>query len=93
MVPIRWPHTVEWAVADNTTVCKIACTIAQRAIFPRTSESAHRNSIPAAKILKIPLTVIGCTDFRIADGIKGLSKGGRRIRGIRVEDRGVENVI
>jgi hypothetical protein len=93
MIPIRWPHTVEWAVADDTAVCKFACTIVQRVGFPRTPESTHRNSVPAAKTLKIPLTVIGCTGFRIADGIKGLSKGGRRIHRIRVEDRGVENVI
>lgn len=93
MVPIRWPYTVEWAVANNTAVCKIACTIAHRAVFSRTSESTHRNSIPAAEILKIAFTVIGCTSFRITDGITRLSRGGRRIHGIRVKDRGVENVI
>ncbi len=94
MVPIRRPYTVKWAVTNNTAKCKFACcTIAQWAVFSRTSESTHRNSVPAAKTLKILLTVIGRTGFRIADGIMELSQDGRRIHGIRVEDRGVKNVI
>jgi len=36
---------------------------------------------------------IGCANFRIADTIIQLPKGSRRIDWIRVEDRGVENVI
>ena len=93
MVPIRWPHSVKWAIANNAAECKFACTIAQRAVFPRTSESTHRNSIPATKTLKIALTVIGCTGFRIADGITELHKGGGYIHSIGVEYRCVENVI
>src|SRR6266852_2983137 len=93
MVPIRRPHTIEWAITDNTAVCKFACTIAQRAVSSRTAESTHRNSVPAAKTLKIALTVIGRTGFRIAGSIMGLFEGGRRIRRVRVEDGSVENVI
>jgi len=92
MVPIRRPHTVEWAVTNNTAVYKFA-TIVQRVVFSRTAESTHRNSVPAAKILKIALTVIGRTGFRIAGSISGLFEGGRRIHGVRVEDRSVENII
>jgi hypothetical protein len=36
---------------------------------------------------------IGCANFRIAGVIIELSKGRRRVDWIRVEDRGVENVI
>jgi hypothetical protein len=36
---------------------------------------------------------IGCAKFRIVDSIIQLSKGSSRIDWIRVEDRGVENVI
>ena len=93
MVPIRRPHTVERAITNNTAVCKFACTIAQRAVFSRTAESTHRNSVPAAKTLKIALTVLGRTCFRITDSITGLLEGGRRIHRVRVEDRSVENVI
>jgi hypothetical protein len=93
MVPIRRPHTIEWAITDNTAVCKFACTIAQRAVFSRTAESTHRNSVPAAKTLKIALTVIGRTGFRIANSITGLFEGGRHVHRVRVEDRSVENVI
>jgi hypothetical protein len=93
MVPIRRPHTVEWAITNNAPVCKFACTIAQREVFSRTAESTHRNSVPAAKTLKIALSVIGRTGFRIAGSITGLFEGGRRIHRVRVEDRSVENVI
>ena len=93
MIPIRRPHTVEWAITNNTTVCKFARTITQRAVFSRTAESTHRNSVPAAKVLKVALTVIGRTGFRIAGCITGLFEGGRRIHRVRVEDRSVENVI
>jgi hypothetical protein len=93
MVPIRRPHTVEWAITDNTAVRKFACTIAQWVVFSRTAESTHRNSVPAAKTLEIALTVIGRTGFRIAGSIMGLFEGGKRIRRVRVEDGSVENVI
>ena len=92
MVPIRRPHTAEWAITNNTAVCKFACTITQRAVFSRAAESTHRNSVPPAKTLKIALTVIRRTGFRIADSITGLFGGGR-IHRVRVEDRSVEDVI
>src|SRR6267154_4756556 len=79
MVPIRRPHTVEWAITNNTAVCKFACAVAQGEIFSRTAESTHRNSVPAAETLKIALTVIGRTCFRIGDSITGLFEGERRI--------------
>lgn len=93
MTLIRWPHTVERAVTNDTAVGQFAGTIAQRTIFPRASESAHWDSVPATKTLKMALPVISYAGFGIVDGIKGLFKGGRRIDWIRVEDRSVENVI
>lgn len=93
MVPIRRPHAVEWAITNDTAVCKFACTITQREVFSRTAESSHRNSVPAAKVLEIALTVIGRTCFRIAGSIMGLFEDGRRVHRVRVEDRSVKNVI
>lgn len=93
MVLARWPHTVEWAVADDTAVWEFALTVAQGKVFPRTSESTHGDSIPATKTLKMAFAVIGRAGFKIVDSIRGFPKSCRRIDWIRVEDGRVENVI
>ena len=93
MAFIRWPHAVEWTIANNTDVWEFSWTVAQRTVFPRTSESTHGDSVPTTKTLEVALPVIGYIGFGIAGGIMGLSNRGRRIDWIRVEDRGVENII
>jgi hypothetical protein len=90
---IRWPHAIEWTIANNTDVWGFSWTVAQRAVFPRTSERTHGDSVPTTKTLEVALPVIGYTAFGIADGIMELSDRRRRIDWVRIEDRCVENII